>query len=80
MKVTCNLSTILGSKRINQAECARLANLSTVTINALYNDRWEQVSKTTIAKLCQALDIQPGDLIKFEAPEQGPEKKKAKRR
>ena len=63
--ITCKLSTILGSKRMSQRKLSIRAGLSTKTVNFLYNDRWEKVGRKTMGRICEALDITPGELFEY---------------
>lgn len=65
MPIKCNLSTLLGSKRINQRELSRLAGLNPVTVNQIYNDKWKQISRDAIEKICRALNCQVSDLLEY---------------
>ena len=65
MAVRSNLSGILGTKRISQREIARRTGLNSVTINNIYNDKWKQISRDAIDKLCKALDCQVSDLLQY---------------
>ena len=64
--IKCRLSTILGCRRISQRQLAKDSRLSLYTVNKLYNEKWLQVSKLTIAKLCETLDVGVGDLFVYE--------------
>ena len=65
MTVRCNLSGLMGTKRINQRELARMTGLSPVTVNIIYNDKWKQMSRETISKICKALDCTVSDLLEY---------------
>jgi len=64
--LTTKLSEILGRHRINQTEFAEKSNLSNNTVNKVYNDNWLQMRRTTIIKICNALDITPCELFEFK--------------
>ena len=57
-----NLSTIMGSKRINKAELARMSGLSYDTVLNLYNDVNVGIEFDTLDKLCWALECTPNDI------------------
>jgi len=63
--VKTNLSRILGERRISQSELARMAKLSKNAINLIYNDKWLQIRKDTIEKICTALDIDISELFEL---------------
>lgn len=60
-----NLSTIMGSKRINKAELARISGLSYDTILNLYNDVNKGIEFATLDKLCWALQCTPSEIFEY---------------
>ena len=60
-----NLSTIMGSKRINKAELARMSGLSYDTILNLYNDVNVGIEFDTLDKLCWALQCTPSEIFEY---------------
>ena len=63
--IKTNLSRILGERRISQAELSRMTNISPNAINGIYNDRWAQIRRATIDKICTALDIDISELFEM---------------
>ena len=55
-------------------DLAELANLNSITISKLWNNKSSRVDFPTLDALCKALDCQIGDLIKYVPDE--PAKKK----
>lgn len=71
MKIKCRLSTIMGTKRLKIVEVHSMTGVARDTISALYNEKAKGITFEVLAKLCAALDCQPGDLfeyVKEEAP------------
>ena len=64
--IKCRLPVILACKRMSQKEIAEKSKLSAITIGRLYNEKWSQVSKLTIAKLCETLNVTVGELFVYE--------------
>lgn len=64
--VKCNLSTILGARRMGQAALARETGISTTTVHVLYHDKWGGVDRNTLAQLCKVLECTPGELFTYE--------------
>lgn len=71
--IECRLSTILGAKRLKQADVLRATGLAKGTITALYYDRATRIDFGTLNKLCEFLGVQPGDLLVYV-----PDEKQAK--
>lgn len=65
MEIKTNLSRILGGRRITQSELARRTGLDNNTIGAVYHDKWKQLGRNTIEKICAALDIDISDLFEI---------------
>jgi len=62
-QVQSNLSRILGEKRITQAQLSRQTGISKNAISVIYHDKWSRVYRRTINALCNALDVDPGQLF-----------------
>ncbi|MCH5296998.1 MAG: helix-turn-helix transcriptional regulator [Ruminococcus sp.] len=60
-----NLSTILGSKRISQAELARKTGIRLATINEMYYELCERVNLEHIENICEALNCDILDLFEY---------------
>jgi len=63
--IRCNLSKILGERRITQRKLSEISGLSLYTINKLYNERWEGIGRKTLVKLCETLGVQVGELFEY---------------
>ncbi|MEJ6076949.1 helix-turn-helix transcriptional regulator [Vibrio sp. 1-Bac 57] len=63
--IRCNLSRILGEKRLKVAEVARDTGINKNTIHRLYNESVTRIDIEVIDVLCRYLDIQIGDLFEL---------------
>ena len=61
--IRCNLSTILGSKRMKISELADASELNRSTITALYNDTAKRIELEAISKICLTLDCKLDELF-----------------
>ena len=66
--VRFRLSELLEAAGVNQSEVARRSGVSIVTINAIANNRTNQVRLDTLDKLSDALQCEPGELLEREPP------------
>ncbi len=57
------LSEMMGKKRMNMAEVARLANLNHITVFNIYHDKTKTIELETINKLCFALNCKIEDIF-----------------
>lgn len=67
--IKCNLSTILGSKRMSRTKLLRKSGISLTSLKPFYDDTWKGIRRETLDALCKALDCDVGDLITFENSE-----------
>lgn len=64
--VRIKLSTLLGEKRMTQAELARRTGIRPATINEIYHEFIERINLEHIDKICRVLDCDISDLLKIE--------------
>lgn len=63
--IKCNLSRILGEKRITIKEVHEKTGLSRNTISNLYNEKAGRVDFDTLEKLCEFLNCNISDLLEY---------------
>ena len=61
--ITCRLSTILGARRIKVSDVCRATGIARATIDRYYYDRVNSFDREVLTKLCDFLQIEPGELI-----------------
>jgi len=61
--ITCRLSTILGAKRLKVSDVCRGTGIARATLDRYYNDRVNSFDREVLGKLCQFLQVKPGDLL-----------------
>ena len=59
------LSIMMGIRRMNMAEVARIANLSHLTVFKIYHEKTTTIELETINKLCYALDCRIQDIFEY---------------
>lgn len=62
--VRFTLPEVMKARKIKQVELARRMGVHKQTVNRLVNGT-RQLDLETLAKLCEALDVQPGDLLVY---------------
>jgi len=65
MAVKCNLSTLMGAKRLNIQDVFEATGLSRRTISELYHDKVTRIDYGTLNKLCDFLNCDVKDLIEY---------------
>lgn len=67
--VVSRLQALLASRQLSQRAMARLSGLDRATIAKLCKDEWAMIDRLTLATLCQALDVSPGEVLVYESTE-----------
>lgn len=63
--VKCNLSKIMGEKRLKISDVSRDTEINRGTITRMYNEEATRVDLDVIEKLCVYLDIEVGELYEI---------------
>ena len=61
-----NLSTLMGSKRMNIQDVCNATGLSRNTVAFLYKDKVKRIDYDTLEKLCELFECEVGDILKNE--------------
>ncbi len=59
------LSEMMGIRRMNMAETARIAGLSHVAVFKIYHNKTKTIELETINKLCYALNCRIQDIFEY---------------
>jgi putative transcriptional regulator len=65
--IVCQLSTLLGARRMTQARLSALTGIHRNTISKLYNDNWTAIRRDTLDRICTVLQVQVGELLVWHA-------------
>jgi len=65
MAVKCNLSTLMGAKRLTIQDVSDNTGLARNTISALYHDKAKRIDYDTINKLCEYLECSSEELLEY---------------
>lgn len=66
MMIVNRFSEILGKKKIRMADVQRNTGITRPTLGNLYYDSGKGINFETLDKLCEYLQIQPGELFVYE--------------
>ena len=67
--IKCNLSTLMGAKKVKIADVSRDTGLHRNTITLLYKEEATRIELDTIDKLCDYFQCSVGDLLqKVKSP------------
>lgn len=64
MKIRVTLDEVLRQKNMSPADLVEVAKITMPTVHALLLNTSKRIEFETLAKLCAALDCEPGDLLK----------------
>jgi putative transcriptional regulator len=67
--IVCQLSTLMGARRMTQSRLAALTGLHRDTIRKLYRDGWTSIRRDALDRICTVLDVQIGELLVWRPEE-----------
>lgn len=75
MVIKWRLAAVMADREMNYREVAKVAGLHHVTVNKLKNsyEMPPRLDRTTLEKLCQALNCQPEDLLRYVPTQEKPD-------
>lgn len=67
MPIIVDIDVMLARRKLSAGELAARVGITPANLAVLKNGRARAVRFSTLAALCEVLDCQPGDLLRFEA-------------
>jgi putative transcriptional regulator len=67
MSIVVDIDVMLARRKMSVGELADRVGITPANLAVLKNGRAKAVRFATLAALCEALDCQPGDLLRWEA-------------
>ncbi|MRD74128.1 helix-turn-helix domain-containing protein [Rhodocyclus tenuis] len=61
--IRCNLSVMMGKKKMNIADVHRATGLNRTTVTHLYYETAQRIEVHAVEKLCKLFECQVGDLF-----------------
>ena len=71
MPIIVNLDVMLAKRKMRSKELAERIGITEVNVSLLKSGRVKGVRFETLAKICEVLDCQPGDLLEYKPDGQG---------
>ena len=65
MAIIINLDMMLAKRKMSSAELASRIGMTPANLSILKTGKAKAVKISTLQKLCEALDCQPGDLLEY---------------
>lgn len=66
MSIVLRLDEVMASKHIKLTELAREVGITNANMSNLKNGKVKAIRFSTLDKICECLDCQPGDIITYE--------------
>lgn len=71
MPIVVNVDVMLARRKMRLNELAERVGITPQNLSVLKTGRARAIRFSTLEKLCEVLDCQPGDLFAFEGPATG---------
>jgi putative transcriptional regulator len=66
--IVVHLDRLLEERGMTLTELAQRVDVTVVNLSILKNGRARAIRFSTLAALCEALECQPGDLLRYDGP------------
>ena len=64
-RIIFNIDVMLAKRKMSVTELSERVGITMANISILKNGKAKALKVSTLAKLCEALDCQPGDILEF---------------
>ncbi|MBR2099812.1 MAG: helix-turn-helix transcriptional regulator [Eubacterium sp.] len=64
-RIVFNIDVMLAKRKMSVTELSEKVGITMANISILKNGKAKALKVSTLAKLCDALDCQPGDILEF---------------
>lgn len=71
MPIIVNVDVMLARRKMSSGELAERIGISPTNLSILKTGKAKAVRFTTLEAICKALDCQPGDVLEYQADENG---------
>ncbi len=69
-EIIFNIDVMLAKRKMSVTELSERVGITITNMSILKNGKAKALKISTLAKLCQALDCQPGDILEYRAVEE----------
>lgn len=63
--IIINIDVMLAKRKMSVTELSQKVGITIANISVIKNGRAKAIKFSTLAKLCEVLDCQPGDLLEY---------------
>ena len=68
--IIVNLDVMMAKRKISSNELAEIIDITPANLSILKTGKAKAIRFSTLEKLCEALDCQPGDLLEYAPDEE----------
>ena len=68
-EIIFNIDIMLAKRKMSVTELAERVGITIANVSVLKNGKAKALKMSTLVKLCEALDCQPGDLLEYKKGE-----------
>lgn len=73
-EIVINIDVMLAKRKMSVTELSERIGITIANVSILKNGKAKAIKFSTLAKLCKALNCQPGDLLEYRQGEESNEK------
>lgn len=66
MSIRVNLDVMLAKRKMSVTELSEHVGITMANLSILKNEKAKAIKFSTLEKICEALDCQPGDILEYE--------------
>ncbi|QOR35255.1 helix-turn-helix transcriptional regulator [Clostridium sp. 'deep sea'] len=67
MTIIINIDIMLAKRKMSVTELSQKVGITMANISILKNNKAKAIKLTTLSKICEALNCQPGDILEYIA-------------
>jgi putative transcriptional regulator len=68
-EIIFNIDVMLAKRKMSVTELSEKVGITIANVSVLKNGKAKALKISTLVKLCEALDCQPGDILEYKKPE-----------
>ena len=66
MGIIVNLDVMMAKRKISSLELSNKIGITTANLSILKTNKGKAIRFSTLEKICEVLDCQPGDILEYE--------------
>ncbi|HMK53353.1 MAG TPA: helix-turn-helix transcriptional regulator [Methanobacteriaceae archaeon] len=67
MGIIINIDVMLAKRKMSVTELSEMVGITMANISILKNGKAKAIRLSTLAKICEALECQPGDILEYKS-------------